>query len=271
MRITTPIATISYNSDNFLVEALNRLIDERYIEFWAFIQHIPEEDEKKPHKHLYIIPACLLDTMKIQERLQEVDFEHPDLPPLGCIRFVRSKFVDWYLYALHDKDYLASKNETRKYHYDKNEIVCSDSDYMSELVHTSDFSKYKVFATFRESVQSGVPFKELFANGFIPVQQIIQWKKAYNLMLFGDMDVDEKTYRAGRVGHEEVESGYVAGGERGRACSDPYSSCNEPPALMKSAYFDEVRSDGEIVRHFDYSFVEPLPFGDNNSKSDEEE
>ena len=33
-------------------------------------------------------------------------------------------------------------------------------------------------------------------------ETVIQWKKAYNLMRFGDMDFDERTVRGCRKGHE---------------------------------------------------------------------
>lgn len=203
MNTRSPIATISYNTNSFLIKELNSLIADKLIEFWAFVEHVPEEDEKKIHKHLYVVPSSTVDTFRINERLSELDITNPNLPPLGCIRWVHSKFADWYLYALHDRDYLATKQEERKYHYDKSDIVVSDSDYFNELIHTCDFSKYKMFAKFRDSVASGVSFKTLFSNGFIPVQQIIQWKKAYNLMRFGDMDYDERTVRGGRKGHED--------------------------------------------------------------------
>lgn len=80
---------------------------------------------------------------------------------------------------------------------------------MNELIHRSDFSKYKVFSKFRESIASGLSFRELFSNGFIPVQQIIQWKKAFNLMRYGYMDIDEHTIRAGRVDHEIVNEDFL--------------------------------------------------------------
>ena len=203
MNTRSPIATISYNTNSFLIKELNSMIADKLIEFWAFVEHVPEEDEKKIHKHLYVVPSSTVDTFRINERLSELDINNPNLPPLGCIRWVHSKFADWYLYAIHDRDYLATKQEERKYHYEKSDIVVSDSDYFNELIHTCDFSKYKMFAKFRDSVSSGVSFKTLFSNGFIPVQQIIQWKKAYNLMRFGDMDYDERTVRGGRKGHED--------------------------------------------------------------------
>lgn len=209
MNTRSPISTISYNSEQFLIRELNKLIDNKVIEFFAFVYHIPEEDEKKSHRHLFIIPSSQIDTFVLNTLLEELDVDHPDLPPLRCINWCHSKFVDWYLYALHDRDYLASKQESRVYHYSKDDIVCSDWDYMNELIHRSDFSKYKVFAKFRESISSGVSFRELFSNGFIPVQQIIQWKKGYNLLRYGCMDIDEHTIRAGRAGHESTSDDYL--------------------------------------------------------------
>lgn len=203
MNTRSPISTISYNSNSFLIKELNSMIADKLIEFWAFVEHVPEEDEKKIHKHLYVIPSTTLDTFDINKRMEELDIKNPNLPPLSCIRWVHSKFADWYLYAIHDRDYLASKQEERKYHYEKCDIIVSDSDYFNELIHTCDFSKYKMFSKFRDSIASGVDFKSLFRNGFIPIQQIFQYKKAYNLLRYGDMDIDEHTIRAGRKGHED--------------------------------------------------------------------
>lgn len=197
----TNVSTISYNTDEFLTFMLNELIKNHSIEFWSFINHIPEEDETKAHKHLFIIPAGSIDTFVLSDFLKEIDVVNPLLPPLGTIFWKHSKFVDWYLYALHDIDYLASKGESRMYHYTKSEFVVSDSDYFNELIHSCDFSQYTKHKKLREAVQSEVSFRDLFANGFIPVQQIGQYSLAYNLLKYGDMYYD-KTDRNGRLGHE---------------------------------------------------------------------
>lgn len=200
----TAISTISYNSEQFLIRELNKLIrEDKIIEFYAFIYHYPEEDEKKPHRHLFVIPSSTVDTFSLNERLQQIDVQNPDKPPLGCISWCHSKFADWFLYSIHDRDYLASKCESRKFHYEKQEVVVSDWDYFNELIHRSDFSKYKAFAKFRDMISSGVNFRELFSNGFIPVQQIVQYKKAFNLLKYGNMDYAPNiTDRAGLSGHE---------------------------------------------------------------------
>ncbi len=192
-----PISTISYNTYDFLVAELIKLQNERIIEFWAFVEHKPEDDETKAHKHLLIFPATTIDTFDLSKRFEEIDIEHPDLPPLGCIMWHRSKFVDWYLYALHDADYLASKGQSRKYHYEKCDVACPDNDYLNEQIHLCDFSPFKRFSEFRDCVKSKVPFAELVKNGFVPIPQIYQWSKAYYLLSC------DRTYRNGREGHEE--------------------------------------------------------------------
>lgn len=47
MRTSKPIATISYNSADFLKLRLNDLIKSKKICDWMFIQHTAEADEKK--------------------------------------------------------------------------------------------------------------------------------------------------------------------------------------------------------------------------------
>lgn len=200
----TAISTISYNSDYFLTIKLNELISQGVIEFYSYITHKPEEDEKKEHKHLYIVPSSSIDTFVLQKSLCEIDVANPDMPPLGVLMFRHSKFADWYLYAIHDIDYLSCRGESRKYHYLRDDIISSDDDYFNELVHTSDFSKYKNFSKLRECVASGVSFRELVQNGFVPIQQIIQYKKAYCLLRYGDMDFNENATNRGRYsGHDE--------------------------------------------------------------------
>lgn len=191
MNTRCPISTISYNTEQFLIKELNKMIGEGVIDFYAFIYHFAEGEElgeKMNHRHLYVMPGRLIVTSALNSRLQQIDLQQPDLPPLGCMPWRHSKFGDWYMYCLHDKDYLALQCQERKYHYDKHEFVVSNWEYFNELIHTSDLVKYKSFAKFIELVNSGVNFRELFSNGFIPVQQIVQYKKAFNLMKYGNMD-----------------------------------------------------------------------------------
>lgn len=188
MIVRSPISTISYNTDSFLIRELNRLVEEGILYFWAFVSHLPEDDEKKLHKHVYLVPSSTIDTFMLTNAFKEVDEMHPDLPPLGCMMFVRSKFADWYLYVQHDIDYLTSKGQyARKYTYSKGDIVCSSEDVLNEILHTSDFSKFKNQSKFRDMAKSGVTFLELVNNGLVPIQQITQYNMAYDLYRTGDM------------------------------------------------------------------------------------
>lgn len=195
MRTSKPFSTISYNTEDFLNLRLSDLIQRRQIDFFAWIQHYPEEDETKEHKHLYIVPNGRVDTDQILDFLLEHDPKHPD-KPFKCIRPHSSKFADWYLYALHDVTYLASKGQARKYHYVIDDVHTSDSDYLLEEVHTIDFAKLNRFAALRNAALQGVPFEELLMSGSIPIQQTYAYKQAYDLM------ANCRTDRAGRDGHE---------------------------------------------------------------------
>lgn len=195
MRTSKPFSTISYNTEDFLNLRLCELVQRRQIDFFAWVQHYPEEDETKEHKHLYIVPNSRVDTDQVLDCLLEHDPNHPD-KPFKCIRPHSSKFADWYLYALHDVTYLASKGQARKYHYVIADVHTSDSDYLLEEVHTIDFAKLNRFAALRDAAFQGVPFEDLLMSGSIPIQQTYAYKQAYDLM------ANYRTDRAGRDNHD---------------------------------------------------------------------
>ena len=65
MKTSKPFSTISYNTADFLSVKLNDLVNRRKIAFWAYVEHLPEEDEKKAHKHLYIVPNGQINTDEV--------------------------------------------------------------------------------------------------------------------------------------------------------------------------------------------------------------
>ena len=176
MKTSKPFSTISYNTEPFLIERLKDLENRRIINFWAFVYHLPEEDEKKPHKHLYIVPNGQLSTDKFIDYLLE-----PDLTcgkPLKCLPCQSSKFGDWYLYALHDEAYLLSKMQTRQYHYSDDDIRVSDDDAFVEFKHMIDFSKLgnKKTVEVYKRLKSGDTLDSLISIGLIPIQQLHNYK-----------------------------------------------------------------------------------------------
>lgn len=178
MRTSRPIATIAYPDKFFLICELDKLITDGTISFYSFVVHQPEEDEKKVHTHLFIIPNGQINTDTLKPILSQHDPLNPTKPK-GVMPFGNSKFGDWLLYSLHDVDYLASKGQTRKYHYSLDEFVTSDRDYFVELYHTIDLSKITKVRYLREAAERGDPFEKLVVNGIIPPQQYVGYEKMY--------------------------------------------------------------------------------------------
>ena len=200
MRTSKPFSMISYNTEAFLQEKLDELRQAGLIQFWAFIEHLPEEDEKKAHKHLYIIPAKLIDTQRIEKALQEIDLTDITAKPLGAIFPQSSKFADWYLYGLHDKKYLAYKGQKRKYHYNDNAFVVSCQDTFRELKNLIDYTEINRLSLILEKAENGESLASIIKTSNIPLQLIGQVRQLYDIIV-GPFE----TYRNGRASHQKVD------------------------------------------------------------------
>lgn len=106
MATQKPISTISYNTEAFLKEKLDTWIEAHIIQAYQYICH-KGEDGDKDHIHVRIEPNKRLDAMDLQEQLRE--YQIGKEKPLGVRPFRPSKEEDWFLYAVHDKDYLKLK------------------------------------------------------------------------------------------------------------------------------------------------------------------
>lgn len=182
MRTSKPFSLISYNTQDFLREKLNELVQGGLIQFWAFIHHQPEQDEKKAHKHLYIIPQKLIDTQRIEKALQEIDLTDITAKPLGSIFPQSSKFADWYLYGLHDRKYLASKGQKRTYAYNDNAFIVSCQDTFQELKNLIDYTKINRLSLILEKAEKGESLASIIKTSNIPLQLIGQVKQLYDIV-----------------------------------------------------------------------------------------
>lgn len=197
MNTRKPISTISFNTTLFLKEKLDELISSKVISYYCFINHHPEDDEagKKEHKHVYVIPTKQIQTVELG--LEFWEYPTPDAAPLKCIEWKTSKWADWYLYGLHDTYYLASKNQSRKYHYVSEEMVFSDEDEFIYYVKSIDMLELSPYKALRDAVTSGISFEEYFCRGCIPINQIEHYQIAYNIFRS-----ENELRRYGRKGHE---------------------------------------------------------------------
>lgn len=216
VRTTKPISTISFNTSDFLAGKLNELLKAKRISFWAFITHKPEDDEagKKVHHHVYIQPSKMLQTDDLREELKEFDPVNPD-KPLGCLMFKSSKFDSWYMYGLHDKRYLASKGQSRKFHYTDQDFVSSDSDDLLFNVRNIDLLSLSPYADMESAIEAGYTWPQYFARGTVPIPQVSVFERAWYTL------VANMTDRNGYVSHENLdENNNLVDAETGEIIGD---------------------------------------------------
>lgn len=201
MRTSKPMSTISYNSESFLRSKLEELVRNHMISDYLFIYHHAEADEKKDHIHLWIKPNTLLDSMDIQAFMSEYDPSRPD-KPLGCIDFRLTKDVDdWILYNLHNEAYLASKGESREYHYLKEDIRFHDEDSFDDMYnHAFKGSSWAQKRQLLEMINNPqINPAEMILSGFIPLTM------ANSLRAFQSLQDRYSLNRGGRPNHEQNE------------------------------------------------------------------
>lgn len=180
MRTRRAISTISYNTDTFLEAAFNDMVLLHKISFWTYINHVPDEEVGKNHKHIYLIPDRQIDTSNISLELEEFDPSNP--LPLKCMTFRYSKFDDWYLYSLHDKDYLKFKGKERHTFYNQSDFRSSDNDYLSVLIHNIDTSPYSGYSSLINAYYAGESFADLIERGKIPLHRISQFATVWKAL-----------------------------------------------------------------------------------------
>lgn len=173
MATQKPISTISYNSESFLIEKLQILYDAHIIQAWQYIVH-KGEDGDKDHIHLRIEPNKRIDAMDLTEKFKE--FEKGKDKPLGVRPWRNSKEEDWFLYAVHDSDYLSLKygggDRGEKLPYDWKDIKTSP-DYDLEIAWIRAKAAQK---------HSTVNIATSIQNGQKPLDLLMQGENPYTLL-----------------------------------------------------------------------------------------
>lgn len=173
MATQKPISTISYNSESFLIEKLQILYDAHIIQAWQYIVH-KGEDGDKDHIHLRIEPNKRIDAMDLTDKFKE--FEKGKDKPLGVRPWRNSKEEDWYLYSVHDSDYLSLKygggDRCEKLPYDWKDIKTSpDYDLETAWIRAKAAQKH-----------STVNIATSIQNGQKPVDLLMQGENPYTLL-----------------------------------------------------------------------------------------
>ena len=184
MKTRLPFSTISFNTPEFLPQQLNELRNAKILTEWFFISPKAEDDEagSREHHHVYFIPSKGIQTDDVRQELKEFDPQNPD-KPRGCLIMRSSKFGNWYLYALHDPDYLASKGECRKFRYKREDIRASDNDVLNELIYEIDVvGELGAFKGMSDAKKRGMTFQEYFNLGRVAPQQVRAYQAAWEMI-----------------------------------------------------------------------------------------
>lgn len=168
MATQLPISTISYNSESFLREKLEELYKAHIIQSYMYICHKGEDGDKN-HIHLRIEPNKRLDVMNLQEVF--VEPVRDNAKPLGVRPFRPSKEEDWILYAVHDSEYLAQKEDVSKCEkiaYDWKDIKADESFDVETAFLRAKASLKHSSASVAKSIMDGKNPAELIFKGESP-------------------------------------------------------------------------------------------------------
>lgn len=196
VRTSKPVATISYNTPEYLKLKLEELRKAGRVSEWYFVFHKAEEDEKKDHIHLYLVPSKMLQTDDLVKEFLQPDPEKPG-QFVTCPRWVSSKFQDWYLYGIHDTAYLASKGQMRKYHYRLEDVQAYDRDALEECVREIDLTTVNAVKRMQDAQKAGLSYAQFFKAGGVPINAVRAYEQAWMLLQMAG------TIRNGREGHED--------------------------------------------------------------------
>lgn len=202
-RSIKPLASISYNSPDFLRRKLEDLTKNGTLDFWVYIFHHGETLDdgcmEKDHFHVYLVPGEAID--KRQLRQEFIEFYKREKLPRGFMPLRNSQWQDWYLYDLHDKEYLDSKGQSRQYHYQDKDMIRSDDTYYWDLVHQIDRTKINPLGAVIRAAQSGMSFSDFVTN--CPLS-LLQVRSAQFVFEQVQRSIDVSLAHAGRH-HEPID------------------------------------------------------------------
>lgn len=173
-----PQSTISFNTPEFLKGKLDSLIADGKIQSYIYIFHNAEEDTKKNHIHLLVVPSSTLNPVLFRKQFIEPSFNNRDL---GCLPFTKSKVGDWLLYAMHYPPYLSSKGLTRIYNYNLDDFCTNEPiEYLEQIFSEALESLVNTrIDTFLKHLANGDSFGSALAQGLVPPNQVIFYEKLY--------------------------------------------------------------------------------------------
>lgn len=174
-----PISTISFNTSAFLLNELQSLVKGDKIQSFMFVEHEPEEDTKKEHIHLVVVPASVVNPVAFRKLFFEPSFDGKK--DLGCLPFKTSKLGDWLLYSVHYEPYLLSKGLVRQHSYKLEDVVTNEPfEYVEQVFNEArETLVNNRINSFLSMAVDGASFGELLAQGLVPPNHVVFYEKLY--------------------------------------------------------------------------------------------
>lgn len=145
-----------------------------------------------------MVPGIPVDCRQLRNEF--IEFNKSSKLPLGFMPIRNNtKWDDWYLYDIHDKEYLFSKGQSREYHYDDKDMVRSDDTYYWDSVSRIDRTRINPLGEVIRAAQSGISFADFVTNHPLSLLQVRSAQFVFE-QVAGKTGLD----RAGRTDHEPV-------------------------------------------------------------------
>ena len=180
---SSPISTISYNTDEFLKLTLNGMLKDGTLLYWCYIKHKGDEDDKKDHIHLRVIPNGRIDLSEFGKEFIELV---PDNNPLRCLLWRNSEYKNWFLYTVHNPDYLEIHNLIRNQHYTFDDFVSSSSDDTRILYQEAREWFYNsgemVEKLVQDKLRDGSTLHDIVKSGLIKARDVFKFKQYVSVL-----------------------------------------------------------------------------------------
>lgn len=180
MSVTSPFGFISYNSRDFLQRTLQAFIDEGKFLRCACWYHESTGNEKN-HFHCWVEPAIPIEVTTLAENFVELD-ENGNQQSIAIRPRCRSKWVDAYLYGIHDSDYLTSKGLIRELVNIKTDMHIYLGDFRADIAEAEFYlnkSCLAPYARLKKLVYEGKTLEDVYILLRIPFAQLNSVSHAY--------------------------------------------------------------------------------------------
>lgn len=189
-KTSKPQSTISYNTDRFLKKTLNQLVNEGIVSYWFYINHKPDTDDKMAHIHLRVELRKPTDMIEFEKLfIQHIrDKKHKTTKTRS---FQYSDCNNWFMYAVHNPDYLRYKKMTRNYQYTLSDIKSNDKDeceYRYKIALEWLYSELLKDLYAEDKLKEGISISALADSGIITSRNAFRMKQFNDLLSKSKVD-----------------------------------------------------------------------------------